>query len=270
MSKRAKVTIVIVGAVVLSTVAIQASDVLRGIDGNLSGLVLESTGPCDVNATLISMGSHAVCMDIYEASPGETCNFANPQNELETVQNVQAGSCIAQSQPDVIPWRFVTLSEAQQLCARAGKRLPNNAEWYAAAVGTTEDTSCLTETNNNAPTETGTSNCVTASGIHDMIGNVWEWVDEEVQDGTYNNRTLPEEGYVAVVDSTGIVVETSNEAIEAYGLDYASTEHEGIRGMIRGGFYNSGTDAGIFALNTTVPFDFRTTGIGFRCVEDVF
>ena len=43
----------------------------------------------------------------------------------------------------------------------------------------------------------------------------------------------------------------------------------GVRGMIRGGFYGSGEDAGIFAQNMSVALDSRTAGIGFRCVKDL-
>ncbi len=46
MNKLHKSLLIGLSAVALSTVAIQASDVLRGVEGNLSGLVTESQGVC--------------------------------------------------------------------------------------------------------------------------------------------------------------------------------------------------------------------------------
>jgi hypothetical protein len=129
---------VVFGAIVLSTLVTNASDIVRGIDGSLSGLAIESNGPCGSGATLLQFGSHAICMDTYEASPEAECSFTDPQNELQTQENMQIGLCTADSQKDVIPWRFVSLTQAQQLCARDGKRLPTNEEWYKAASGITE------------------------------------------------------------------------------------------------------------------------------------
>jgi formylglycine-generating enzyme required for sulfatase activity len=102
-----------------------------------------------------------------------------------------------------------------------------------------------------------------------MVGNVWEWVDGQVTEGVYDGRTLPQSGYVTLVDTNGVVAETANKASAEFGEDYALTDSKGLRGMIRGGFYKSGNDAGIFAQNLSVPLDFKATGVGFRCVKDV-
>jgi hypothetical protein len=39
--------------------------------------------------------------------------------------------------------------------------------------------------------------------------------------------------------------------------------------MIRGGFYSSGEDAGLYTINASIPTSFATQGIGFRCVQDL-
>ena len=163
----------------------------------------------------------------------------------------------------------MSLTQAQQLCARVGKRLPTNEEWYKTVSGFTDHSSCVMRSQSALPQLTGTASCVTPSGVHDMIGNVWEWVDEEVVDGNYNDRELPQSGYVSLVDTDGVVLATAEEAATEFGNDYAWTQHSGVRGIIRGGFYGSGEDAGIFAQNLSVPLDFRTSGVGFRCVKDV-
>ena len=102
-----------------------------------------------------------------------------------------------------------------------------------------------------------------------MVGNVWEWVDGEVQNGSYNERQLPPSGYVSLVDSNGIVIETEPLGSLEYGKDYALTNQTGIFGVIRGGFYGSGEDAGLFAQNLSVPLDLKAVGVGFRCVRDI-
>jgi formylglycine-generating enzyme required for sulfatase activity len=102
-----------------------------------------------------------------------------------------------------------------------------------------------------------------------MVGNVWEWIDGQVQDGTYEERSLPESGFVSLVDSSGVVVSTAVSPVAEFGEDYAWTDSAGVKGIIRGGFYGSGSDAGIFAQNLSVPLDFKTTGVGFRCVKDL-
>ena len=267
MNKIQKSALIGLGAVLLSTVAIQASDVLRGVNGNLSGLVLEGTSVCGEGAVQLLFGSHSLCVDIYEASPSAECPHKAPQNEIETQDNANATDCHPESKEKAVPWRFISLTQAQQLCARVGKRLPTNEEWYKTVSGFNDHSSCVMH--GSSVEETGKASCVTPSGVHDMIGNVWEWVDEEVVDGTYGNRTLPQSGYVSLVDTNGVVLETAGDAVAVFGNDYAWTQASGLRGVIRGGFYGSGEDAGIFAQNMSVPLDFKTSGVGFRCVRDI-
>jgi formylglycine-generating enzyme required for sulfatase activity len=270
MNKLQKSAIIGVGALLLSTVAIQASDLVRGIEGNLSGLVSESTSLCGDGATQILLGSHSLCMDLYEASASVNCPHPNPEGPVQTQENANDNDCVPESKSEVIPWRFVSLTQAQQLCARAGKRLPTNEEWYKTVSGLADQSACVVSSDAQAPAETGTLACVTPSGIYDMVGNVWEWIDGEIVTGSYNNRQLPPSGYVSLVDSDGVVIETTQaEGLEEFGKDYAQTSAEGVKGMVRGGFYGSEEDAGIFAQNLSVPLDLRSAGIGFRCVKDL-
>lgn len=267
MKKWHKTTLVVIGAVVFSTVAIQASDMLRNIDTKLTGLVIESSGPCGEGAVLINLGSGPLCVDIYEASANGECPVKSPDTQTETQENINAYECTATSKQSVTPWRYVSLSQAQQLCARSGKRLPTNDEWYGIAVSMGTQEGCVTDSQN--PSVTGSGQCVTQSGVYDMVGNLWEWIDAEVFDGQYNQRPLPESGYVYVVDSNGVVIETSPEAVEEYGDDYATTKLTGVRGVLRGGFYGSGEDAGIYAQNISASLDSKLPGVGFRCVRSI-
>lgn len=255
-------------AIVLSTLALQASDSLRGIDTRLTGLVSDSDGPCGTGAVQVLLGSHALCVDVYEASPSDECPVSVPNNQSETQTNMNNVDCVTASVSGVRPWTNIALTQAQQACARTGKRLPNNEEWYKFASGMVDQSTCMVD-RGSSPAPTGSSECVTPAGIYDVVGNVWEWVDEEIVNGQYGGRTLPESGYVSLVDSDGVVVETAASAHAEFDNDYAWTKPQGVYGVIRGGFYGSGEDAGIFAQNLAVPLDFRTAGVGFRCVRDI-
>jgi formylglycine-generating enzyme required for sulfatase activity len=41
------------------------------------------------------------------------------------------------------------------------------------------------------------------------------------------------------------------------------------RGILRGGYWNSQSDAGQYAINITVPPSFSGEAAGFRCVKDL-
>lgn len=269
MNKLTKSALVGIGAVVLSTVAIQASDLVGGISGNLASLAIESQSVCGEGATLMLLGSQSLCVDTYEASPSDACPYPVVDSQNKTQDNANSPECTVSSKKDAIPWAFVSQIQAQQFCGKVGKRLPSNEEWYKIANGFTGEASCVVNSGLSSPSKTGTEACVTPLGIYDVVGNVWEWIDGEVSGGMYNNRALPTSGYVASVDTNGITIETKNSASEEFGNDYAQTSAEGIKGIIRGGFYGSKSDAGIFAQNLAVPLDFKSAGVGFRCVKTV-
>ena len=263
-----KLMVVILGAITVSALGIQAADTLQGLQTNLSGMAGSSTGPCNDGEKYMLFGDRALCVDIYEASASPACPHSVPASQFDTQQNFNETSCMSQSEAGATPWRFISLTQAQQMCARSGKRLPSNDEWYKVASGLAEQTACVTDSA-SGPQPTGSSGCVTPAGIHDVVGNVWEWVDAQVVDGTYDSRPLPESGYVALVDQHGVVIETATEAQVEFNEDYAWTKPDGIYGVIRGGFYGSETDAGIFSQNLATALDTKTAGIGFRCVRDI-
>lgn len=271
MSKRKawlKATAIGFAAVVISTLGIQASDQLSGVSGRLTGLVLDSQTGCGVNETLLLFGSRSVCMDTYEVSPGGNCPLSEIGGEVDTQVNVASAACLPAPQSEVLPWRYVTYTQAQQLCARAGKRLPTNDEWYKVALGQIDPDACFM-TSGGVLKSTGSNNCVTSTGVHDLVGNVWEWVEDTTTAGQYEGRSLPSSGYVALVDEEGVVLKTALAPDKSFGEDYAWVAATGTQGIIRGGFYGSGTDGGIFSQNLTVPLNFSAVGVGFRCVRDM-
>jgi formylglycine-generating enzyme required for sulfatase activity len=253
------------GALILSTLGIFASDALQGIDSRIGNLAsLSSDGACPRGTTLFKGEGGALCVDEYEVSPSESCPNRHPKNVLESEKNTTMPGCYPASIENNTPWTYVTLSQAQRACAEAGKRLPTSDEWYALALGT-DETTC--NVNGTEPRATGEATCISSAGVHDMVGNVWEWVNETVNGQTYRERTLPSEGYVEEADVSGVAITTNNESgSELYGKDYFWSKSDGVFGMIRGGFYGSGDDAGLYTINASVPTNFATQGVGFRCV----
>jgi formylglycine-generating enzyme required for sulfatase activity len=215
------------------------------------------------------LGSQSLCVDIYEASASEMCPHQVIDSQNKTQDNANSAQCTVVSKQDAVPWNFVSQIQAQQFCGKVGKRLPSNEEWYKIANGFNNETSCVIDSGSSAPSPTGTKGCVTPSLIYDVVGNVWEWIDEEVTAGVYNNRVVPPSGYVSSVDTNGITTQTQDAPLDEFGSDYAQTSSDGIKGIIRGGFYGSKSDAGIFAQNLSVPLDFKSAGVGFRCVKTV-
>ena len=262
-----KVIVVVLGAITFSTLGIFAADTIRGIDGNLAQLVgSKSQSDCPSGMTLLSGGDFRICVDIYEASPSSNCPHPILNNTIESERNVTASGCTAASVKGSVPWAYVSLSQAQRACASAGKRLPLPSEWYRLALGA-ETKTCVTD--KSAAGKTGESECIASSGTYDAVGNMWEWVDAQVTNNEYKGRVLPESGFVTGVDTDGVAISTEGASSELYGDDYFWSKTEGVFGIIRGGFYGSGSDAGLYTLNASVPTNFAAQGVGFRCVKDV-
>lgn len=263
-----KGTLVGLGALVLSTLGIFASDVMQGIDSGIGNLAsLSGSEMCPKGMEAFKGPNGLLCVDVYEATAGDTCPNQNPKSVLESEKNAGTQSCYAASVPNKDPWTFISLTQAQRMCAASNKRLPTSDEWYALALGTREET-CMVK--GDAPRKTGSAECVSSAGVHDMVGNVWEWVNETVEGTQYRGRQLPGEGYVHEADASGIAIHTDPDTeSELYGKDYFWSKAEGTFGMIRGGFYGGGEDAGLYATNASMPTNFATQGVGFRCVSDV-
>ena len=149
------------------------------------------------------------CIDKYEASlwkvidPGCIVQIKQGQNlPPHCLQNAQqvgiagvdytdaqcqfnGGGCkniFALAIPGVIPARSINYFIAAAACRNTGKRLPSNAEWQAAALGTPDpwpqdDPANQCNVSGPAIALTGSRNkCVSDVGAFDMVGNVIEFV----------------------------------------------------------------------------------------------
>ena len=80
----------------------------------------------------------------------------------------------------VMPSGFLTWFQAAAVADNAGKRLPTNAEWQVAALGTPIDEAAC-RTGAGTPVATGAmAGCVSDVGALDMVGNLYEWVADWV------------------------------------------------------------------------------------------
>ncbi len=267
--------VIIIGATLLSTLAIFASDIIRSPSGgSLLSLVgfSHSQSQCPPDMAFIDDENGGFCMDRYEAAPGKDCPISVPSSKYETEMDIASPTCSPVSNTGKDPWTNVPKHEAELLCARAGKRLPSNGEWYKAAMGTndlaTGDNGCiLGELQRTRPEPTAAGRCVSSRGVSDMVGNAWEWVRDTVQDGKLDDLTLPPDGYVAEVNSSGVPTKTASAGDPAFGNDYFFINQTDTRGMFRGGFWSMTDKAGVFSINVTVSPSFTGDAVGFRCAK---
>jgi formylglycine-generating enzyme required for sulfatase activity len=265
-SNTLKIAGISIGAVIITTLAIDASDALSGKGGSLlAQLVGIERSVCPVGMIHVPAALTFSCVDEFEAVTGKECRVSVPASQLDSETNLSQNNCIADSRAEVEPWRYVNREEAAILCARAGKRLPSAAEWYQASLGT-DSASCNVDGSAVVKGD-GYGNCLSATGIKNAVGNVWEWVSDDVIDGVYQGRDLAQTGYIVQVDAGGVATVTNeDQGTEILG-GYFWSKNEGSFGMIRGGFYGSRTDASSYTIHAYTLPTFRGAAVGFRCVK---
>ena len=230
-------------------------------------------GPQDLACSPDAVRSGPTCIDKYEASvwqipPGNTAVIAKIKNGTVTLAELTAAGfqrgaasddygagcpdtgngCkdfYAVSIPGVTPSAFITWFQAAAAARNSGKRLPSNAEWQAAALGTPDGAPCIVAA--GGPGLTGTAGCVSDVRAFDMVGNLYEWVADWVPVST---------DCVPALFGTG----DDNCLAGAFTAIGPGTP-------IRGGAYNSGTGAGVFAVNGINTPAGASRNVGFRAAR---
>ena len=211
--------------------------------------------PGNTNATLVAsirIGT-ATALDL---TAGGATQLGTDTDDYEPCtedgQNC-AGDIYAVSLPLVIPAANITWFQAQEACANAGKRLPTSAEWQVGATGTPDSgpddgtTDCNTGTHSVSPAG-ARSNCASARGAFDMVGNLSEWVAD----------------WVPLSTGCSTWGGVSNDLMCLLG---ASTTIGGPGALLRGGDFRNGPSAGPLAVvGSGGPFSSRVF-IGFRCAR---
>lgn len=268
MRRFLKVGGVIFAALVITTLGIDAADTFSGSRSTLLGQIIATEeGACPVGMVEHPTAGTFTCFDIYEASTNESCPVVSPKNEIDALKNAKDSSCSAISEEDRAPWTFVTREQAETACMRAGKRLPTNEEWQQIAAGTPDDAVDCNTTKGKVGQTGEIATCLSAAGAHDAVGNVWEWTSDDVFNGVYNGRDLPKEGYVLQVDKGGVATMSGTTSAELFGDDYFWSEDDGAYAMMRGGFYGSREDAGVYTTHAATLPTMAGPAIGFRCVR---
>jgi formylglycine-generating enzyme required for sulfatase activity len=191
----------------------------------------------------------------------------------------------AVSVPGVLPTTCTSWFQAQQACRLSGKRLLTNEEWQAAAAGTPDPGILDDQTTTCAVASpfgvlTGSrSACRSSWGVHDMVGNAWEWVAEWGEMATGCGRWLPEMG-----DDLSCI--GRGEDLEGTASWPSSRPRHGLfrqasfrliedptpgpntpSGLIRGGNFGIQDRSGVFAFYQSIPPTTRSRSTGFRCAR---
>jgi hypothetical protein len=145
----------------------------------------------------------------------------------------------------VPPSRFLTWFQAAAAARNAGKRLPTNAEWQAAALGTPDGAPCNVSSFNVANTGSA-AGCVSDVGAFDMVGNLLEWVADWVPRST----------------DCGSWGSFSDDRQRLCGA--ATTGPPGA--LLRGGTFEMSTEAGVFAVQNGGPSG-SGHNVGFRAAR---
>lgn len=263
--KQFKIFLILGATILLSTLAIDASDTLSGNSGTLlAQLTGYQAALCPVGMTHVPAATTFTCVDTYEAAPGKNCPLTDIENQFSTEVNIGNAKCEPESVAGEVPWSQLSREQAALLCTRAGKRLPTASEWYQFAIGTQTDV-CNVRSE-QAVAGTAESLCRSAAGVVNAVGNVWEWVADDIIDGVYQGRKIPATGYITQVDAGGVATVTVQDKPTVM-EGYLWSGQTGAFGVIRGGFYGSKTDAGVYTLHAETIPTFVGAAVGFRCVQ---
>jgi formylglycine-generating enzyme required for sulfatase activity len=154
----------------------------------------------------------------YEVTQGEWMQVmgSNPS----TFQRPRVGTDAARHPVDSVTWddaqRFVERLNARERTTTY--RLPTEFEWeYAARAGATSDPTWdeIREQAWEQDITTATTHPVGLKqsnpwGLHDMLGNVWEWVSDSYNEKLFADPTPPRAGPTHVLKGGGFLSDVKN------------------------------------------------------------
>ena len=113
-------------------------------------------------------------------------------------------------------------------------RLPTEFEWeYAARAGATDDipwNEIRPQAWNGGPTTQAVGKMKpNAWGLHDMLGNVWEWVQEFYNEKIFADPTPPRSGSQHVLKGGGLLADVKNMTYMTHAAGPGSTFDVGFR-----------------------------------------
>ena len=212
---------------------------------------------------------------------------------------------VATSQASSSPWAYITQYDATMKCRSLGDgfNLISNDQWMTVSTNIANQASNWSGSSvgsgalNRGRSNTSNSNSLAATAgegsgvekrthtlsngevIWDMAGNLNEWTSYYDP----NNKPTAATGseyYVSNSDrATGTTEHPLTEFISQEGIDGNWSRNEGTGALYsnstdgsggafrRGGYWDDGTGAGVFAAGLNSDSSASSTGVGFRCVR---
>jgi formylglycine-generating enzyme required for sulfatase activity len=234
--------------------------------------------PCSDDMVLVER----TCVDRYEAHLLER-QADGTLTPYPAHQRPEKGHYVAASSKGAKPQAFISQCEAATACEHAGKRLCKLTEWYRACTGSDNTTYPYGATYEPKRCNVGKTHllsmlhgassrnwsyaafndpklattpgflalsgeydgCASPEGVHDMVGNLHEWVADRV------DRTLPSKLPVPAIIQRRIGRNAGN-------------------GIFMGGFFSTTNEHGSGCTFTTAAHDprYHDYSTGFRCCSD--